>query len=190
MSDLMTPLLSHFAHQRVAFTTFSARFMHHSDSPSHPDDNDLLDLATEEGIGVVLWHVLDDGADGIDLLERLFDRYGKSAAYVVVKNRGRGKDFAPFEASSARATATALGVPVIELPELHGPTMRKVDHQDLSFWAAGNDQDAGLGLMERQRVKVRTRKTYDQFDAAGEALFSKPAIDQASVQPGDPEPRV
>jgi len=151
------------------------------------DDNDLLDLAMEEGIGVVLWHVLDDGADGIDLLERLFDRYGDSAAYVVVKNRGRGKDFAPFEASAARATATALGVPVIELPELHAPTMRKVDHQDLSFWAAGNNKEAGLGLMERQRVKVWTRKAYDQFDMAGESLFSKPAVDQASVQSGNPD---
>lgn len=84
------------------------------------DDYDLLQLAAEEGIGVVLWHVLDDGVDSIDLLERLFGHYAENAEYVVVKNRGRGNDFSPFEASSARATAYALDVPVIELPGLHG----------------------------------------------------------------------
>ena len=154
------------------------------------DDNDLLELAAEEGIGVVLWHVLDDGVDSIDLLERLFGHYAENAEYVVVKNRGRGKDFSPFEASSARATAHALDVPVIELPELHGPTMRKVDHQNLSFWAAGNNKQAGLGLMERQRVKVWTRKAYEQFDGAGESLFSKPASDQTAAQTEAPEPMV
>lgn len=55
----------------------------------------------------VLWHVPDEGADGIDLLERLLDRYGETADYVVVKNQGRGKDFSAFETSSARATADA-----------------------------------------------------------------------------------
>jgi hypothetical protein len=148
------------------------------------DENDLLGLASGEGISVFLWHVFDDGADGIDLLERLLNRYGKGASYVAVKNLGRGKDFAAFEASKARAAADKLGAPVIELPALHGPTMRKVDHGNLSFWAAANSRESGLGLMDRQRVKVWTRQGYDQLDALGESLFIRPVSDQALGEPG------
>ncbi|MBK5939934.1 mobilization protein [Halochromatium roseum] len=134
------------------------------------DENDLLGLATEQGIGVILWHVMDDGVDSIGLLEQLFEQFPSGARYVVVKNLGRGKDFSNFEASRARESATALAAPVIELPELHAATMRKVDHGNLSFWAAANNTEAGLGLMDRQRVKVWMRKTYRQFDAIAESL--------------------
>lgn len=146
------------------------------------DENDLLGLASEEGIGVFLWHVFDDGADGIDLLERLLNRYGEGASYVAVKNLGRGKNFSAFEKSMARAVADKLGTPVIELPALHGPTMSKVDHGNLSFWAAANSRESGLGLMDRQRVKVWTRKGYDQLDALGESMFSRPVLDQTPVE--------
>jgi hypothetical protein len=137
------------------------------------DDNDLLTLAQEEGVGVVLWHVMDDGADGIELLGQLLDRFAERARYVVVKNLGRGKDFSAFEASGARARAAELGAPVLELAELHAGTMHKVDHGNLSFWAAANNKDAGLGLMERQRVKVWLRRAHAQFDAAGDQLFAR-----------------
>lgn len=137
------------------------------------DDSDLLDLASEEYIDVVLWHVLDDGADGINLLERMLQQYQSRSKYVVVKNFGRGKDFSAFDASSARSTADALGAPVIELPELHGPTMRKVDHSDLSFWAAAHNKETRLGLMDRQRVKAWTRRAYQQFDTLQPPLFGK-----------------
>jgi hypothetical protein len=139
------------------------------------DENDLMGLARAEGIDVMLWHVIDDGADGIGLLEDLLERYGSNAGYVVVKNLGRGKDFSAFDESTARATAGTLAVPIIELPELHAPTMRKVDHKNLSFWAAANNSHRGLGLMERQRVKVWTRKAYQQIDSLGTAMFCRPA---------------
>jgi hypothetical protein len=155
------------------------------------DDTDLLGLAADEGVGVVMWHVLDDGVDGIDLLGRLFERYGTRAGYVVVKNLGRGRDFSDFEASPARARADALGAPVIELPELHAHAMHKVDHHDLSFWAAGNNKQAGLGLMERQRVKVWTRKAYEQLDALGGSLFCAPITrEPAAAAPETMEPAV
>lgn len=154
------------------------------------DDNDLLELAAEEEIGVVLWHVLDDGSDSLNLLKGLLDRYGDRAAYVVVKNFGRGKDFSAFETSSVRDTADTLGAPVIELPELHAATMRKVDHNNLSFWAAGNNKQAGLGLMERQRIKVWTRKAYEQLDTLGESLFCQPVPGRASMDPEIAEPAV
>jgi hypothetical protein len=140
------------------------------------EQNALLDLADEVQVPVVLWHVLDDGADSIALLDSLFDRYGGAASYVVVKNYGRGKDFSAYEASNARARAQALGAMVVELPELHAATMRKIDHGSASLWAAAHANKPGLGLMDRQRVKVWTNRVYQQLDRVAGALFTPAAL--------------
>ena len=136
------------------------------------EQNDLLSLAADEQVPVVFWHVLDDGADGIALLDALFERYNHAASYVVVKNYGRGKDFSAFESSPVRTRAQWLGAAVIELPELHAGTMRKIDHQGTSLWAATHNRDSGLGLMDRQRVKVWVRRVYQQLDQVSADLFT------------------
>jgi hypothetical protein len=136
------------------------------------EQNDLLGLADEERVPIVFWHVLDDGADGIALLAALCDRYGRNANYVAVKNHGRGKDFSAFDASPVRERALGLGASVMDLPDLHAATMRKIDHQGTSLWAAAHNRDSGLGLMDRQRVKVWIRRVYQQLDRAGADLFS------------------
>jgi hypothetical protein len=144
------------------------------------DQNDFLTLAADEGVGVVFWHVMDDGADGIGLLQRLIERYGDAAAYVVVQNFGRGKDFSAFRDSPAHAAAEAVGARFIELPELHAATMRKVDHLAASFWAAAQNRPGGLGLMERQRLKVWLRKANEQLASLGSILVPEPVTE--SVQ--------
>ena len=138
------------------------------------EQNDLLSLADEERVPVVFWHVLDDGADCIALLAALCDRYERNAAYVAVKNYGRGKDFSAFDASPVRERALSLGASVMDLPDLHAATMRKIDHQGTSLWAAAHNKDSGsgLGLMDRQRVKVWLRRVYQQIDRVGGDLFS------------------
>ena len=136
------------------------------------EQNDLLHLADEEQVPVVFWHVLDDGADSIALLAALCDRYEDNATYVVVRNYGRGRDFSAFDASPVRARAQELGAMVIDLPELHAGTMRKIDHQGISLWAGAHNKDSGLGLMDRQRVKVWLRRVYQQLDQVGPTLFT------------------
>jgi len=56
---------------------------------------------------------------------------------------------------------------VVTLPALHESSMQKVDRQNASFWAAGNNRsgDNALGLLERQRVKTWLRSAYAHFDA-------------------------
>ncbi|MEE4235628.1 MAG: hypothetical protein V2I51_02800, partial [Anderseniella sp.] len=72
------------------------------------------------------------------------------------------------------ADAEQAGVRLMDLPALHEATMRKVDHQAASFWAAANSRD-GLGLMDRQRVRVWLRKAYLPLDQMASALFVAPA---------------
>jgi len=140
------------------------------------DQNDLLALAEAEQVSVVFWHVLDDGADGIALLDALLDRYEGNATYVLVKNFGRGKDFAAFDASQAQARALSLGAAVIEVPDLHSATMRKIDHGSTSLWAAAHSKEAGLGLMDRQRVEVWTHRVYKQLDQIAPVQFTQAAM--------------
>jgi hypothetical protein len=48
--------------------------------------------------------------------------------------------------------------------------MQKIDASSSSFWAAGNSSDketTGLGLMDRQRVKMWLRAAYQQIDSVG-----------------------
>jgi len=132
------------------------------------DGIDIDELANDLGAELVFWHVMDDGKDSVNLLDRLMSRYGDSVRYVVVKNAARGDRFEIFDQSAVRERVEQLDVPVLELRALHHPLMQKIDRLDKSFWGAVNNQDGGdtsLGIMERQRVKIWLKRAYEAFDA-------------------------
>lgn len=136
------------------------------------NDSGVFEAFGELGVGVNFWHVMDDGKDAVDLLGRLFDTFGAAANYVIVLNYGRGSDFTIFKRSAEYQRAQEIGATIIEFPRLHDASMRKIDQQNTSFWAAVNNRAAGvdgLGLLERQRVKTWLRNAYD-------ALMAAPAI--------------
>jgi hypothetical protein len=133
----------------------------------------ILDLARESDVGVMFWHVMDDGKDSLVMLDRLLERHQKAMRYCVVKNHGRGKDFSMFDSSPTRAKAEALGAVILEVPELQGGAMQKIDRYDASFWAAiHNPTFAGGSFtrMDRQRIKVWLQFIYDQFSRLGESF--------------------
>ena len=129
-------------------------------------DSDVMSLLAEMGITVNFWHLADAGKDSVDLLDRLIDTFGAGPNYFVVKNQGRGADFSQLDESHALKRALALGARVITLAQLHEASMRKIDRQNASFWAAINHRSGpdALGLLERQRVKTWLKKTYDTLD--------------------------
>ena len=129
-------------------------------------ESDLLPLMGEMGITVNFWHLADAGKDSVDLLDRLINTYGPGPNYIVVKNQGRGSDFTLLDESAALKKTLALGGQVITLTPLAEASMRKIDRQNASFWAAihnRTDVDA-LGMLERQRVKMWLKTTYDTLD--------------------------
>ena len=129
-------------------------------------DSDLIGVLTEMGITVNFWHLAEAGKDSVDLLQRLIDTYGAGPNYVVVKNLGRGTDFSQLDASPALANALALAAKVVTLGQLHEASMRKIDRQNASFWAAINHRTGpeALGMLERQRVKTWLKSTYETLD--------------------------
>lgn len=129
-------------------------------------DSDLIPLLGEMGVAVNFWHLADPGKDSVDLLQRLVDTYGAGPNYLVVRNEGRGSDFSWLDGSSALQNARALGARVVTLTALHEASMRKIDRQNASFWAAINHRSGpdALGLLERQRVKTWLRTSYEMLD--------------------------
>jgi hypothetical protein len=131
------------------------------------DNGGIVDLVDEMKIPLVFWHVMDDSKDAVVALSRLLSRHGSSVRYCVVKNAGRGKDFSLFDHSPVRAEAERLHAHILELPELHGPVMRKIDRLDASYWAAINSPSLGDGFtrMDSQRVKVWQWRIFKQLSS-------------------------
>ncbi len=126
-------------------------------------DSSVFEAFSEMNISVNFWHVMDGGKDSVDLLGRLFDTYAAAPTYSVVLNHGRGNDFSIFKRSAEHQRALDHGAAIIELPRLHDVSMRKIDMQNTSFWAAVNSHAGGadgLGMLERQRVKTWLRNAY------------------------------
>ena len=134
------------------------------------DDSQLLAVAPELGLHIRYWHVMDAGKDSVDLLAKLLDQFGNRLSYVLVLNQLRGDDFSILQKSGVQDKATALGARVVTIKRLSESAMQKIDASSSSFWAAGNSADkeaTGLGLMDRQRVKMWLRAAYQQIEATG-----------------------
>jgi hypothetical protein len=129
-------------------------------------DADVIGLAQEHGLTLTWWHVMDAGRDSVDLLRQWLDQFGEQMKLVIVLNEVRGDRFEILEASGELARAKALGASVISLRRLPDTTMQKIDQHGVSFWAAVNHPDravSGLGLIERQRVKVWLNRAYGEM---------------------------
>ena len=131
------------------------------------EESGVLDLADVNGMAIYYWHVMDAGRDSVDLLAKLLDQFGARLRYVLVRNQIRGDDFSMLDKSGEQARALALGAQVVSFKHLHDPVVQKIDAANASFWAARNNTDKGgpgLGLMERQRLKMWLSHAMAQID--------------------------
>jgi hypothetical protein len=113
---------------------------------------------------------MDAGKDSVDLLSKLLDRFTNRLRYVLVLNQLRGNDFSILAQSGEEARALALGARKVSHKRLNESAIQKIDARSTSFWAALNaaeKQSTGLGLMDRQRVKMWLRAAYAELDAVG-----------------------
>ena len=131
------------------------------------DDSGVLEAGAEFGVSFNYWHVMDSGKDSVDLLKKLLDRFGARLNYVLVLNQLRGETFDILDKSGEKERALALGARIINLKRLHEPVINKIDAGSTSFWAAKHKSETdvkGLGLLERQRVKVWLNSAYQELD--------------------------
>ncbi|MBL9170586.1 MAG: hypothetical protein JNN07_22835 [Verrucomicrobiales bacterium] len=101
---------------------------------------------------------------------KLFNRFGNRLSYILALNELRGSGFELFHQSPEKARAQELQAKIVSIKKLHEGSMSKIDGTSASFWSAQNNKDkavTGLGLLERQRVKVWLRNTYAELESAG-----------------------
>lgn len=129
----------------------------------------VIDLAEELGMKLYYWHVMDAGKDSVDLLRRLLDRFGSGIHYVLVRNQVRGGDFTVLEQSGEQARAIGMGAKVVSVKKLNEHIIQRIDSASSTFWKAKSQEKdpTGLGLMDRQRVKMWLRDVYREIDEVG-----------------------
>jgi hypothetical protein len=134
------------------------------------DEAGVLDALHDLGLSLTYWHVMDSGKDSVTLLKSLLDRFGSKLDYVIVLNELRGESFDIFDRSPEKSQARALGAKIIPLKRLNQEVIARIDAENCSFWAAQQKSTAngkGLGLLQRQRVKVWLNHAYEQIDGVG-----------------------
>lgn len=130
------------------------------------DDSGIFDIFAELDYQVFLWHVMDDGADSMRLLDRLLDKHPhEHAQFVVLCNMGRGENFDDAKQSPTFEKARARNAKFITLNKLQPRLMQKLDFNDYSFWAAANNTEA-MSITERQRIKVWLNHCFSEFTKA------------------------
>jgi len=147
---------------------------------------DVVRFAGEAGIRLVLWHVSDGTFDSVRDLERTVERWGDAFRYVAVKNHGRGKDFSLFDESLGRLQVQQMGGRIIDLPELDGVSMSRIDRNGSSFWNAvhGAAGPQLLAPLQRERTRIWLDRCFKAIGSAAEPLgetrdVSAPVVAQA-----------
>jgi hypothetical protein len=131
------------------------------------NDSGLFDILQELNTSMFFWHVMDDGMDSLNLLDKLLDTYGTKVSLVILLNFGRGTNFKLFEESQQKQKALEMNANVMKLRKLHEGCMRKIDVLSISFWAAINNntpKGTCLSVSERQRVKIWLNQAYQDLD--------------------------
>ena len=88
----------------------------------------------------------------------------------MVLNEIRGEDLKILDKSGEKERALGIGATLIHVKRLHETSMNKIDASSQSFWAVANKSEgdtSGLGLLERQRVKVWLRNAFAEIAKTG-----------------------
>ena len=134
-------------------------------------DANVFAFAKEAGIRMSFWHVSDGGFASVNEIERALELFGDRFEHKVVKNLGRSKNFTQWDESNAKRRLDQLGGRTIEVPELDGQSMYKVDRLGSSFWGAIHSTgENSLKPLERQRVRLWLERSYLQLETLIDTL--------------------
>ncbi|RYY76311.1 MAG: mobilization protein [Gammaproteobacteria bacterium] len=129
-------------------------------------DSGIFDVFAELGYQVFLWHIMDDGADSMRLLDSLLQKHQHDdVQFVIVCNMGRGENFDAAKQSPTFAKAKERNAKFITLNKLQSRLMQKIDFSNYSFWAAANNTES-LNITERQRIKVWLNNSFSELGKA------------------------
>jgi hypothetical protein len=105
--------------------------------------------------------------------DQLLGRRGFVFKYVPVKNHGPGKDFTLFDESDGRRGVEQMGGCIIELPELDGVAMARIDRSGASFWSAVHSAAGEHVLPPLQRARLWLGRCFQAFGSVVDALAQR-----------------
>jgi hypothetical protein len=107
---------------------------------------------------------------------------------VAVKNHGRAKDFSLFDESDGRRRVEHMGGRVIDLPELDGAAMARIDRNGASFWSAIHATAGAqiLAPLQRERARLWLGRCYKAFASVAQ-VTGEPRDASASSPAAEPD---
>lgn len=128
----------------------------------------LYELAEEEKLKFVYWHVSDGGNDSMKLSSLTIEDFSPYMQIVFVRNRGLRDDWTHVDEDEELQSVFAKhNIPVIDLPKLPYAERNfmealQKDHQ-ITFTEAV--EYPGLSQISQQRIKVFLRKCFAQIES-------------------------
>ena len=149
--------------------------------------NELLSIASDDGVKFFYWFVCDGGYDSLKLLGKSLEFFKSDVSHILVKNLGKCDDWEPLENDDYLQSLMAqYEVKVIDFPKFIGNADRNaIDAASLTFGEAREYKQ--FGSIGRQRVKRFLREAKEVFESAG--VFDLKASAESDAM-REPEPEL
>lgn len=132
-------------------------------------NNELLEIAQEEGINFYLWFVTDGSVESVGALYKSLQTFGHQISHIVVKNTGRnlsGDWRLIDEDPNLKALIKSCQVKELIFPKFYGEEEFKlIRDNSLGYREALESKDLGFGPIERQRIRRFLRESYEAIES-------------------------
>ncbi len=136
-------------------------------------ENELFELAKEDGVEFTIWFVCSGGNDSLQHLGKTLSFFEDKVNHVLVKNWGVCDDWEALDKDEIlQNKIREYSVKVLNFPKLRGSMCRNtIDKKNLTFGAAKESKE--LRSVNRQRVKTFLKTAYQVFDDSGVFKLAK-----------------
>lgn len=109
-------------------------------------------------------------ADSVDQVQRIVDKFGSHARYVIIRNAVHTESFTLYDESEVRdRLMNQLQGCEIVMSRLQGWLVEALNMINLTPAVAS--RDARFSILDRQRLSIWQRHLYDQMNSAAELLL-------------------
>ena len=128
------------------------------------EENQLLDLSSENGVSFCKWFVTNGEYDSVRLFQSSLDYYKGQIAHVLVRNMGLCDEWSPMENDELlQKQISKYEVKTIDFPKLSHTERYLINQKQLRFDDARENRE--LSILGRQRIVNFLKAAYAAFDS-------------------------
>ncbi len=131
------------------------------------EDNDVFDLAKEDGVSITHWFVCSGELGSVRLFGEYLSHFQEKINHVLVKNLRHCKDWELLEKNDfIQQKITDYDIKIVDFPKFLGQnTLYKISQKGLTFGEAKEDQE--FHPLYRSQIKTFLDEAYQEFDKSG-----------------------